>query len=1314
MKKTAILLLAGFALTTFLSASPRKFMRQSAAPPSPAATPNPNCPPDSLCPDWVTRYDGGALHDRAVGAVTSPDGSRLYVTGASTSTSSNLDFATVAYNTTNGTQLWISRYNGPANGADQPFYFGTGKQIAISADGKTIFVIGLSARLSGQNDYVTIAYRASDGAQLWVSRYSTPNDSIAASVALSGDGRRVYVTGYSALGPAVPPAPPVDNYDFTTIAYDTATGDQIWLARYDGPAGFWDIPYDIAVANVRQPNGTRHEEVFVTGRSNGASSGNNDADFATVAYDGLTGSQLWVTRYNGPGNGRDLAYAAAASPDGSLVCVTGESATSTADYATVCYDTVTGAQRWVSRYDNGDLDEPLGIAFSPTGDRVAVTGFSGDPPVGIPLRSAATIVYDAATGAQVWLARHTETDGAAAVRVAFSHDGRRLYAAGLENGNVFVVGPAQAGHAPAITLAYDASNGTELWATHYSGPAGDEGGYGLVVSPDDTHIYVTGGGQSDAADFATLSYPALATAGAGLTSDWVSPLGLTPTARSDAAMVYDAARQQIVLFGGASGGGGLAGLNNETWLLRSGSWTQAGPQHLPLGRQNPGITYDGARQQVVLFGGYTASSIRFGDSNDTWIWNGNDWAQAATSASPNSLPKVREAPAMAYYPDAGLTILFGGYSSDGVQTSVLNDTWTWNGSAWSQLSPATSPSARYGATLVHDAARHKLLLFGGFGLNDTWTWDGTTWKQENPTTRPSIRSYAAATYDVDLNVVLLHGGLDASGNALNDTWTWDGANWTQQSPLHTPGARGDAVFAYDANQHRAFLFGGANATTAFGDTWAWDGADWISLGQATQPSPRQSAPMAYDPRQNNTILFGGLWTFGVLNDTWKWNGSSWTQLHPAAEPPLRGYTPLVDDPEVGRLLVFGGFGAGSVLNDTWSWDGSTWIHEQPATSPSARTSPQLAFDGNHLLLYGGYDGHGTVFGDTWSWNGVNWTQLTPATSPPPLNAGAMTYDPVHHQVVLFGGSTGGGIGVVVSANVGVPLDQTWTWDGSNWTQQHPAHSPPAIAYQSMIFDANLGGVVLFNGGQAAPGPETTGPKGFYNNELWFWDGTDWTQVFTPTVPGPRGLESLTYDSARRALVLYGGVGAHGLQGDTWTFAPAPAQLLAVKSRKVHGSAGTFDLDFPLNGNPAIECRSGGANGDYKIVFTFANALTSVANASISAGTASITSRGIGDDAHDYVVDLTGVANAQTITVSLSNVYDSAGNRSGTVQGTMAVLIGDVNANGTVSNADVSSIQAQVGATVTQSNFRNDVNANGTISNGDVAPTQAQVGRRLPP
>src|SRR5207245_36229 len=128
----------------------------------------------------------------------------------------------------------------------------------------------------------------------------------------------------------------------------------------------------------------------------------------------------------------------------------------------------------------------------------------------------------------------------------------------------------------------------------------------------------------------------------------------------------------------------------------------------------------------------------------------------------------------------------------------------------------------------------------------------------------------------------------------------------------------------------------------------------------------------------------------------------------------------------------------------------------------------------------------------------------------------------------------------------------------------------------------------------------------------------------------------------------------------------------------------------------------GANGDYMLAFTFSNTLASVGGASVTSGTGAISSSAIGSDPHQYIVNLTGVSNAQYITVTLTNVTDSAGNGSISVPGpSMGVLIGDVNASGIVTSGDTNLCKAQALQTVTTSNFRNDINASGAITTGDV-------------
>jgi hypothetical protein len=184
------------------------------------------------------------------------------------------------------------------------------------------------------------------------------------------------------------------------------------------------------------------------------------------------------------------------------------------------------------------------------------------------------------------------------------------------------------------------------------------------------------------------------------------------------------------------------------------------------------------------------------------------------------------------------------------------------------------------------------------------------------------------------------------------------------------------------------------------------------------------------------------------------------------------------------------------------------------------------------------------------------------------------------------------------------------------------------------------------------------------------------------------------------------------------FAAFDIALSGVVSRKTHGGAGNFDINLPLTGTRGVECRAPGQTGtagvDYKLIFTFPNVLTSVGSVSATANGGTVPSSGSidGTDPHKYIVNLTGVPNAQYVTVTLGNVHDAA-SHVGDVSATMGVLIGDVNANRLVNSTDTSIVQAQSGKAVTNSNFRTDVNANGLINSTDTSIVQSKSGTGLP-
>jgi hypothetical protein len=174
-------------------------------------------------------------------------------------------------------------------------------------------------------------------------------------------------------------------------------------------------------------------------------------------------------------------------------------------------------------------------------------------------------------------------------------------------------------------------------------------------------------------------------------------------------------------------------------------------------------------------------------------------------------------------------------------------------------------------------------------------------------------------------------------------------------------------------------------------------------------------------------------------------------------------------------------------------------------------------------------------------------------------------------------------------------------------------------------------------------------------------------------------------------------------------AKAPAFGVRRHVAASESAAGTFDVPLPLlTGNVGIECRSGGATNDYQMIINFATSVT-VGSASVTSGTGSVSSFSVSGS--EVTVNLTGVTNAQRMTVTLFNVND--GTHIGNVPVSMGVLIGDVNGNAVVNASDVSLTKSQVGQPVSSSNFREDVNANGTINAGDVALVKSKVGTALP-
>jgi PKD repeat protein len=174
----------------------------------------------------------------------------------------------------------------------------------------------------------------------------------------------------------------------------------------------------------------------------------------------------------------------------------------------------------------------------------------------------------------------------------------------------------------------------------------------------------------------------------------------------------------------------------------------------------------------------------------------------------------------------------------------------------------------------------------------------------------------------------------------------------------------------------------------------------------------------------------------------------------------------------------------------------------------------------------------------------------------------------------------------------------------------------------------------------------------------------------------------------------------------------PFGMASVVSRKMHGTAGSFDIDLPLTGNAGVECRAGGANNAYQLVYRFNRNIAVAGTATASQPTAGVsTAPGPGPD--QVSVNLTGVTNVQHLVVTLNGVQDAAGAVLNNLGGRMDLLIGDVNASRIVTSGDTNLCKAQALQPVTSANFRNDINASGAVTTGDVNIIKQNALSQLP-
>lgn len=676
---------------------------------------------------------------------------------------------------------------------------------------------------------------------------------------------------------------------------------------------------------------------------------------------------------------------------------------------------------------------------------------------------------------------------------------------------------------------------------------------------------------------------------------------LTPRtlrARQLARMVYDNERGEFMLFGGFDGSQPL----DETWIYKSGAWSQRFPAASPEARYGHSMVYDAFRKRVVMFGGTNGADM-FGG---TWEWDGTVWTKLNLATHPSD----RQNAAMAYNSTEHLTYLFGGSSPT---STFPADTWTFDGTVWTKLtnpgpgSPVDAQMLRHPSmafdpvndvmlmvaetqitgsvanenslynwdpafhqwyeqeqqhmpafidiSMTWDPRRQRIVLFGGY-LGDFVTTSGSTYEVDGfqlqvgpalPAGGPPTRARAAAA--AGPNGLVLYGGIDSQGRALNDTWlrgdSLGTTIWASTPTNRAPVPRIGAVAAYDAARGEVVLYGGAD-NGALGDTWLWDQPNWSS-GPAG-PQARAFSGMAYNEVAGETVLFGGTDFSGVGS------GSS-------GEPIVGCGSGTGSGSGSGS-----GSGAGSAVaappgdamcpnefSDTWEFKNGLWMQISLAASPTRRVLPAMTYDADHgrVILFGGTNG-GVPMADTWTFKRSDdtWTALATTVSPPAMYYPRLAYDRTRNKAVLYGV-----IGQGIAARA-----ELWELDGSTWSKP-PVGTivPPTRTGGALLYDPLRQRVLMFGGKL---------PSGQLINDTWEWNGATatWTQRFPVQSPPLRTNAAVAYDAIRGKVLVFGGLGPLGVRlDDIWAYgfeAPGvPVETCGVNDDADHdGLRGCFDPD----------------------------------------------------------------------------------------------------------------------------------------------------------
>jgi hypothetical protein len=387
--------------------------------------------------------------------------------------------------------------------------------------------------------------------------------------------------------------------------------------------------------------------------------------------------------------------------------------------------------------------------------------------------------------------------------------------------------------------------------------------------------------------------------------------------------------------------------------------------------------------------------------------------------------------------------------------------------------------------------------------------------------------------------------------------------------LGVPSSRGYINYAmtWDIADGYVVLFGGSNTTGSYlGDTWTYKSGVWTQLTPLVGPTARDSSGLAYSAWDDGVLLFGGYTpgTGGFLNDTWIFKGGVWTEMRVNGPSPRNGFG-LVYDPTIPTAygtnadVLFGGYspecGTTWLCNDTWYWIRDSWLHALTPAAPPGRYQLSMTFDPihNQVVMFGGYGGSGCLAGgecnDTWQFNAstAGWVQVgtpTPCgnarTGPCPVGDA-----PTARDEASFAWDTADGYAVLLGGrNQTNTFGDTWKYSAGTWTQLNPTEVPAFRYGAALTFDPSAGdNYLLLYGGD---------PPYFVEAQRTFvFTAGNWQLINPPagTQPEVETGGMMTYDAADGYVLLFGGysnaTGTGVLSSETWKYSGGVWTLLSA-------------------------------------------------------------------------------------------------------------------------------------------------------------------------